>query len=179
MIVLLDMDGVIADLEKNFLLRWRQKYPDEIYIPLEQRNTYYIVDQYPREYSDAIRKIFAEPGFFLSLEPIEGSIQAIKELCEIGVDMFICTTPLDEYKNCVLEKYEWIDKYLGFTWTTKLVLTTDKTIIKGDILIDDRPVIKGVEVPTWEHIIYDLPKNRSEKNKRRLSWKNWKNIIFP
>jgi 5'-nucleotidase len=172
------MDGVLADLEKGFLSRWRQKYPEKIYIPLEKRNTHYIIDQYPNEYKDLIPQILAEPGFFISLEPVEGGVQAANDLRAIGVEIFICTSPLVNYKNCVLEKYEWIEKHLGFEWTRKIILTTDKTLIKGDYLIDDHPLVTGVERPSWEHIIYDLPKNRHENTKKRLNWKNWKDSIL-
>lgn len=178
--ILLDMDGVIADFEKGFLRIWQEKHPEKLYIPLEERNSHFIVDQYPKEYKDLINQIMAGAGFFLSLEPVDGSIQSINEIQAMGIEIFICTTPLSEYKNCVLEKYEWVEKHLGFEWTKKIILTKDKTLIKGDYLIDDQPQITGVEVPSWEHIIYDLPKNRLEKTKSRLSWQNWKNIIpFP
>ena len=175
--ILIDMDGVIADLEKGFLRIWQEKYPEKSYISLERRNTHFIVDQYPKEYKELIQKVMSEKGFFLFLEPVEGSIQAINELQEMGVEIFICTVPLAEYKHCVLEKYEWVEKHLGFEWTRKIILTTDKTVIKGDYLIDDQPEILGVEIPSWEHIIYDLPKNRFENTRKRLSWQNWKNVI--
>jgi hypothetical protein len=45
-------------------------------------------------------------------------------------------------------------------------------------LIDDKPEITGVEKePTWEHILYDRPYNRGI-NKRRITWGNWKDILF-
>lgn len=175
--ILLDMDGVIADFERGFLRIWQKQHPEKIHIPLEERNSHFIVDQYPKEYKELINQIMTSPGFFLSLEPVDGSIQAINELKTMGAEIFICTTPLSEYKNCVLEKYEWIEKHLGFEWTKKIILTTDKTLIKGDYLIDDQPQIIGVDTPTWEHIIYDLPKNRFAETKKRLSWQNWKNVI--
>lgn len=172
--ILLDMDGVLANLEKGFLDCWRKKYPEKIYIPLENRNTHFLVDQYPKEYKTLINQVMAEPNFFLSLEPIEGSIQAVKELFAMDMEIFICTVPLKDYKNCVSEKYQWVEKYLGFEWTQRIILTTDKTLIKGDYLIDDQPIITGVERPSWKHVMYDLPKNRGENAVYRLNWDNWK-----
>ena len=46
------------------------------------------------------------------------------------------------------------------------------------VLIDNKPVITGVEAhPEWEHILYDRPYNR-EVNKRRITWENWRDILL-
>ena len=50
-------------------------------------------------------------------------------------------------QHCVTEKYQWVDKYLGKKAVTQLMLTKDKTIVHGDILIDDKPLIKGLDEP--------------------------------
>jgi 5'-nucleotidase len=78
----------------------------------------------------------------------------------------------------VLEKYEWVDQHLGLAWVDRIVLTRDKTLVNGDILIDDRPQIEGAAKPTWEHVLYDQPYNRSETGKRRLTWANWRTVLF-
>ena len=44
--VLVDMDGVLADFEGHFLNRYRQKFPSEPFIPLEERRTFYVFEQY-------------------------------------------------------------------------------------------------------------------------------------
>ena len=96
----------------------------------------------------------------------------------MGHQVFLCTSPLSEYQNCVLEKYEWVDEHLGPEWVDQIVLTRDKTIVYGDVLIDDRPQIDGAATPTWEHILYDQPYNRTETSKRRLTWANWRSVLF-
>ena len=61
----------------------------------------------------------------------------------MGHEVFICTAPLTNYENSVLEKYKWVEKNFGHEWIKKIILTKDKTLIKGDILIDDNPEIFG------------------------------------
>lgn len=51
-------------------------------------------------------------------------------------------------KNCVLEKYDWVDYYLGREWIRKIILTKDKTLVRGKILVDDRPRISGAMKPS-------------------------------
>jgi len=43
--ILIDMDGVIADFDQEFLQRRIQRYADKIYIPVEERTTFYVKDQ--------------------------------------------------------------------------------------------------------------------------------------
>lgn len=175
--VLIDMDGVISDFDKEFLQRWRERHPDKPYVPLNERNTFYVKDQYPDELKPLVVEILLEPGFFREMIPVPGSIDALVEMQKIGVDVFICSSPLSSYKNSTLEKYEWVEINLGHEWTRRIILTKDKTIVTGDILIDDKPMITGiVNTPTWEHVLYDRPYNR-EANKRRITWENWKWIL--
>lgn len=176
--ILIDMDGVIADFEGGFLKNWKELHPDKLLIPLEQRTTFRIVDQYPEELRRMVEGVIQAPNFIRDLEPIQGSLEALQEMRVMDVDIFICTSPLEAYENCVLEKYEWIEEKLGRDWTKRIILTRDKTIIKGDILIDDKINIEGSEVPTWEHVIYDQPYNRLRNDLRRISWNIWKNVIF-
>lgn len=44
--VLVDMDMVLCDFESYFLEKYREKYPDEPFIPLEERSQFYIREQY-------------------------------------------------------------------------------------------------------------------------------------
>lgn len=46
LLVLIDMDMVIADFEGHFLQRFREKFPEEPFVPLEERRTFYLKDQY-------------------------------------------------------------------------------------------------------------------------------------
>lgn len=178
MIILIDQDNVLSDFEKQFLVKWREQYPELPYIPFEKRNTFKIYDQYSPKYKSLIRSIYRAKGFYRSLPLVEGGIEALVEMSELGNNVFICTSPLSLYENCVLEKYEWVEEHLGPEWIKKIILTKDKTLVKGDILIDDKPEITGVQTPIWEHIIYDRPYNKYINSKRRLNWKNWKEVLL-
>jgi len=175
--ILIDMDGVIADFDGEFLKRWRERYPDKFYVPMEERTAFYVKDQYPEELKPLVTAIVREPGFFRGIMPMEGCMEALLEMEAMGHEVFICTSPLGAYKNCVLEKFEWVDQFLGPEWVKRIVLTKDKTIVKADVIIDDKPEIIGVEsAPSWEHILYDRPYNR-DVNKKRLTWENWKDVL--
>ena len=44
--VLVDMDGVLADFEGGFLKKYQARYPEEPYIPLEDRRGFWVSTQY-------------------------------------------------------------------------------------------------------------------------------------
>jgi len=175
--ILIDMDGVIADFDGEFLKRWRERHPDKFYVPLAERTTFYVKQQYPDELKPLVSEIVLEPGFFRDMMPMDGGREALFEMDKMGFEVFICTSPMSTYQNCVLEKFEWVDRVFGPQWVKRIILTKDKTLVKADYLIDDKPEITGVEdTPSWEHIIYDRPYNR-DVNKKRITWENWKDVL--
>ena len=176
-VILVDQDGVLADFEGGFLQNWKLKYPDRFYVPFEKRVTVDIEPQYPKEFENDIKEIMCSKGFVRSLLPKQGGLEAVIEMRNNDHEVFICTSPLSKSKYCVQEKYEWVEEHLGSEWKKRIIVTKDKTLIFSDYLIDDRPVIKGVRNPLWEHILYDSPYNQDMTSKRRLTWDNWKEIL--
>ena len=171
------MDGVLADFEAGFLKAWRKKFPNHPYVPIEKRKTFYVRDDYPKELEKDVENIFTAPLFFQNLPKIAGSKEALKKMQDLGHEVFICTRPISKYENCVLEKYNWIVQNLGYDWTQKLIVAKDKTLIYGNILIDDRPQHVGLKKPAWTHVLFDRPYNRNVKDKLRITWDNWEDIL--
>ena len=42
-----------------------------------------------------------------------------------------------------------------------MILTKDKTLVRGEVLIEDKPNIIGGVSPVWKHIFYDALYNRN------------------
>lgn len=177
MIILLDMDGVLANFEQGLLQAFQTHYPSRPCIPLGDRRGFYAHEQYPKEDRKRITQLITAKGFFRNLPPIQGAIEACQALFASQHEIFFCTSPISRYQHCVLEKYQWIEAHLGFDYTKRMILTKDKTVIHGDILIDDRPQIHGVHSPSWEHVLYAQPYNKDVHDKRRLTWENWQELI--
>ena len=178
MLLLVDMDGVIADFERGLSEGFREQFPTETYIPLDQIRTFYVEESYPRRLRKPIRKIYHSEGFFANLHPIDGALEALHELQgRDDTDVFICTTPIRSSPFSAQEKLEWVINHLDDKWAKRLILTGDKTLVRGDVLIDDKPEIKGILTPTWEHVLFDQPYNRDVTSKRRLTWNNWREVL--
>ncbi|MBM3200759.1 5'-3'-deoxyribonucleotidase [Candidatus Woesearchaeota archaeon] len=178
MIILVDMDDVLADFEGEFFNRWRAQYPDKPYVALEDRTIFNIENQYPEDLRELVKSIYNAPGFCKSLKPIDGSLESVLEMQNEGHEVYICTAPLTVYENCVLEKYQWAEQHLGLEWVKKIILTRDKTLVRGDFLIDDKPEVTGAAQPVWEHILFNKAYNKNVTGKRRLATlKDWKTIL--
>lgn len=119
-IICIDMDDVLCDYTKTFDLH-KQRNPKE---------------QYPQSL----------PGFFENLPEIDGAISAVNYLNSIaGFEVYILTAPSEKNPLCYTEKRLWIEKHFGFDFVQRLIIASDKAMIKGDYLIDDYIEGKGQE----------------------------------
>ena len=77
-------------------------------------------------------------GFFRKLHPIPGAAWFM-EAMSVEHDVWIATRPSVLNPLCYSEKREWVEKHLGEHWCHKLIIIPDKSLLKGDLLIDDQP----------------------------------------
>ena len=181
MIILLDQDGVLADFEHGIAHGWQARYGTPVPLP-QPRQKFYVRDEVAPEHTDALIDLYSAPGFFAGLRPITGALDAARALLAAGHDVRICTAPITNYRYCVGEKITWVEQHLGFDWTARVILTKDKTLIHGDILIDDKPDISGIRSPDWQHWLYDAPYNRHIPAAHRIRWDDpasWNILLNP
>nr|KAF6457917.1 5', 3'-nucleotidase, cytosolic [Rousettus aegyptiacus] len=145
--VLVDMDGVLADFEAGLLQGFRRRFPGEPHVPLDERRGFFAREQYRAlrpDLADKLASVYEAPSFFLDLEPIPGALDAMREMSAMqDTEVFICTSPLRKYHHCVGEKYRWVEKHLGPQFVERIILTRDKTVVLGDLLIDDKDTIQA------------------------------------
>jgi len=101
--------------------------------------------------------ILSETDFYGALPEIPGALEAVTAMDAVGIEVRFCTSPHQHPIPCVAEKYTWIAERLGFEWLTRVIVTNDKSLVAGDVLIDDRPDITGLRMPTWTHVVFDAP----------------------
>jgi 5'-nucleotidase len=176
-VILVDLDGVIADQRQGFRDALSQKYPN-IKLPSSITDFHFDYEKnFPEEHQKRVKAVRLKKGFFLSLPMLRGAKEGLEQLKNMSLDVRIVTAPTWEWKHCVREKYEWVEKHLGREWCGRMILTRDKTYVRGDILIDDAPVITGAFKPTWEHVVFDHSYNREAKGALRVTWQNMQEVI--
>lgn len=108
--VYVDMDGVLCDYYKAHVKSVKE-FPEQ---------------KYPQ----------AQWGFFLKLEEVENSISSFRKLQE-KYDVWILTRPSFRNVNSFTEKAQWVWDHLGYDVVEKTIMCGDKSLLKGDYLIDD------------------------------------------
>jgi len=176
MLILIDQDGVLADFERAFHTAWQRAGHDFPAVALERRTSLHVRDDYPQALYGEVEAIYTAPGFYRDLPAIAGALDGMRELLEAGHDVRICTAPLNQYRNCVAEKFEWVEQHLGPGFVDRIILTKDKTVVHGDILVDDNPDIRGSRRPDWRQVLFDQPYNR-HLHMPRMSWASWREAL--
>jgi 5'-nucleotidase len=180
-VILVDMDGTICDFNSE-LLRLVHEELEARLLKHEDLTLFRTEDCFPHYMRDQVAKLSDRKGFYQNLKPIPGGVEALLEMRGLGYEVFICTTPKKFYHNqdCVYEKHAWVMKHLGKEWTERIILTRDKTLVQGVVLIDDKPEIVGAITPVWTHVYYDQPYNRRDTKKPRINdWMLWKEVLMP
>lgn len=175
--ILVDVDGVLADFDGWFMRLWAEKYPDRPRLDQSRRTSFKIVDEFSPEVRDDIRAIYSTKGFYRQLPVIPGAVEALHNMKDSGLDVWICTSPLTEYRNCVLEKFEWIEEHLGADWVGRLILTKNKALVCGDYLIDDNPSLPGTDTACWKQLLFDTPYNRFATHLPRVTWASVHDVL--
>ena len=77
--------------------------------------------------------------FFANLDPIEGAIEAVKEMIRSDVyDPYILSAPSLKNPLSYSEKREWIETQIGYDFCNRLIICAHKGLLRGDLLVDDR-----------------------------------------
>jgi len=191
--VLLDMDGVLVDWDAGFRREWERYGHDPSKI--DRSKSYCMEDCVEPKLRSAALTVMSQPRFFRDLPPMEGAVRAVEEMVERGFAVLICTSPLPGNPTCPQDKIEWVRKHLGHIEFRShmpgdakkrlaaqdiIVMTRDKTFVMGDVLIDDKPVIRGCMRPTWEHIVFAAPYNELKPDDERLrfdDWSSWQGVL--
>lgn len=129
--VYIDMDGTIADFIKAYKKALKRE-PGIIY-PQSQMK------------------------FFEDLEIIEGAKDAYFAL-KRKYNVFFLTRPSIYNPMSYTEKRLWIEKHFGLSECDKLIMCCDKTLVRGDYLIDDLAEQSGQFKPEWEQIVFGSEK---------------------
>jgi 5'-nucleotidase len=138
--LLFDMDGVLCDFEAAAV---------EI---LKSRGI--TRDNTPKaEFKQMISDCQDIDGFYRRLPPIEGAVEAFKELSK-HYDCYVCSAPSWTNPSSWTDKHQWVMEHVGEDFAHKrLILTHNKGMFSGRALIDDRVKYNVTEF-SGEHVMF-------------------------
>ena len=150
--------------------------PTLLGISVVTKRSFYVEDDYPKEYKDTIKGISRVPGFIESLQIEEGTIEALDHMRSSGLFPVVCTALPGNHPTAEAEKREWVHKHLvphlGPYILETMIITHDKFKVPGIAIIEDRPVIRGADEAFWTHIIFDQTWNQDAIGLRIPKWSN-------
>lgn len=179
-VLLIDMDGVVAEWYPGLLATYIERFPDREYIAPDEVSRFYVEELYPEEHRQDVMRISREKGFYRNLPVMPGAKESLADIqnnCLDFIDPFICTAPELESDElcCHTEKVQYVQEHFGDFWARRTILTKDKTLVYGNYLIDDKPVINGLLQPTWEQIHYAQPYNKYVRDVE-FTWAQWNDL---
>lgn len=136
--ILVDMDGILADL----LERWLQVYNDDHgdTVTKDDITTWSVHDHV--KIGHRVYDYLKLPRFFAELNPLPGAVVGFRQMQALGHEVLVCTASGGGTSaSC---KQDWCARHLGIN-RRDVIVTHHKTIIEADVLIDD----KGRTVADW------------------------------
>ncbi|MFQ5445340.1 MAG: 5'(3')-deoxyribonucleotidase [Saprospiraceae bacterium] len=163
--IALDMDEVIADVVPKFLERYEQDFGIR-----PSREQWWGKKIYELPNAAHIRTYLDEEGFFADLPVMEGSQEVVKWLTR-HFDVF-AVTAATEFRNSLVDKYDWLEQHFPFIGWERLVLCGDKTIIAADYMIDDH--VNNLKKFAGKGLLYTASHNIAENGFTRVN--NWAEV---
>lgn len=155
MTILVDMDDTIEQLLRAWIRGVNEKYGrNAVY---EDFKTWDVSAPYPGLTKEQVYDIILQPGFWRTVEPIPGAAEGLRRLMEAGHRIYIVTaTPFQS----VSEKMtDLLFKYFPFLTWDQVIITANKQLIRGDVLIDDG--VHNLEGGDYVKILMTAPHNLS------------------
>lgn len=183
--LLLDADGNFMDWGGKWDHIRSTEYAEYVNLPLTQdQRSFNLKLNLTEDEGAIVDEIFNRPGFYRDLEPFEGAVEAYHKMVEAGHRVQFATSPWWSNSTCLQDKSESILQHFGEEAQRSLILTGDKTALRGDFLFDDKPEITGHytkegRTPEWQQILFDQPYNCDIDLPRIHSWvgDEWEEIL--
>ncbi len=133
--ILVDLDGIVADLLPAWLALYNRDWLDDL--RPEQITTWDLHPHVKPACGRRMDEFLRYPGLFLGLPEIPAAVDALRRLQGDGHDILLVSAP--PCPGAAAEKLRWVRQHLPFLGVERLVLTSRKEVVAGDVLIDDSP----------------------------------------
>jgi 5'-nucleotidase len=165
--IAIDMDGVLADVETQFLNWYERDYG--IKMTKDQLAGKTEDTAFPEK--GTMKKFAFTPGFFLTLPVMEGAIEAMATLSE-KFEVYVVSAAM-EFPLSLPEKLEWLNiNFPAISWKN-IIFCGDKSIINTDYMIDDH--LKNLDNFKGKTIMFHAFHNVSYNHHQRAN--NWQEVV--
>ena len=151
--ILFDADDVLENLVECWVNALNDKYG--LAVKIEDIKSWSISDFFPIE-RKKVYSILFEKSLWESLSAKTNAVSTLKRLKEEGHTVKIVT---NSHPETVAVKCRWIVANFPFLSWRDIIIAADKQLIRGDVLIDDKP--ENLMGGKYEKLLFDRPWNES------------------
>jgi 5'-nucleotidase len=153
-ILLLDMDGPLADFDLAFYrLITKLDFEVDLHSLKDPRRKRFMTENMRyKDEAEWARNHVNTSRWFLDLPVTAGALEGVPEL-EKHFDVWVCTKPLEVNRHCRDDKAAWLRGYFP-QLEHKLIIAPTKSMVHGDILLDDAPKNDCAEIATWTAVLF-------------------------
>lgn len=155
MTILVDMDDTIEQLLQAWVQGLNEKF--DRHVDYEDIMSWDVDDAYPGLTHEQVLSVPMEPGFWKTVKPVPGAAEALQRLMDAGHEVYIVTATLLE--NIPEKMNDLLFKYFPFLSWNQVIITHEKQMIRGDVLIDDG--VHNLEGGDYAKILMTAPHNRN------------------
>ena len=183
-VLLLDVDGVIADFIELYLRIVHHRIPELRHTGHDDivewdcgRALHLSTDELALVHED----LFA-PGAASSMVPYAGAVYGVEQLMKVA-DVWFVTSPMAQSATWMHERTRWIEHYFGQQAKSQVIHAEKKFLVSGDIFVDDKPSHVAAWKNRWTNGVGTLwvraynSRECKEADTCTTSWETLKTIV--
>lgn len=135
---------------------------------------------HPKQVEAAVNRRMLEKGFCASIPAFPGTREALETIDGMGVRVVFVTSPYISNPFWMDERFWAVRRHFGLY---EVISIFDKTLIAGDLFIDDKPEHVLMWSRKWSRgpaatsssLLWDTPQNKQDNDLRRVF--GWSEVI--
>ena len=153
--VLVDMDDTLEDLLPAWVARLNERHG--LNVDPNKIQEWDMTVAFPELSPEDIFSVLEEDEFWDTVRPKDSAVAVLKQIIDDGHDVFVVTS--SSYKTIEAKTERVLFRYFQYLSWDQVIVTANKQMIRGDIIIDDAPhnIVGG---GLRKRILMDAPHNR-------------------
>lgn len=176
--VLIDMDDTIEMLGAAWCKYLNARHGTTV--AHEDLNQWDVAKKFPSLTTEEVYAPLFEDDFWDWVKPINGAAEGIKKIIDDGHTVYIVTT--SDYKTIRAKMEKVLFRYFSFLTWSDVIVTANKQIVQGDILIDDG--LHNLVGGKYEKILMTAPHNKGFNQEEKYgihrvnNWEEAYNLVW-
>ena len=173
MTILVDLDDTLEQLLAALVKRANERFHRNAAV--DDVTDWSIVCAFPGITKQEILDFMREADFWEDVKPVPGAAEALKHFIDEGHEVYIVTATEFEHVKAKMEGV--LFRYFPFLTWDRVIITSRKQMIRGDILIDDG--VHNLEGGAYRKILFTAPYNRDydAEGNGMIRVHNWDEIV--